>query len=74
MKKSHGIWHGLLMLVGCIVPMVLLVTLLGRRSAGASSNLWWVFLVICPLLHIFMMKGMMGGHKHEDEKRPSDSN
>lgn len=71
MKKGRGLWHGLLMMVCCLVPMLLLVMFIGRGS-GVGGGFGWIFLLICPLMHIFMMKGMMGGHKHDDNSDVKD--
>lgn len=61
-KHQHG--HGkhlLLMLIGCLIPIALI---LGMRYLNISGPVlsrfpFLLMLFICPLIHIFMMKGMM---------------
>ncbi|HCM88450.1 MULTISPECIES: DUF2933 domain-containing protein [Vagococcus] len=33
---------------------------------------WWLLLLICPLMMIFMMKGMHGGHGNHQEVSQED--
>lgn len=56
--------HSLLMLICCLVPLGILITLL---ALGLSSP--YVFLgviLLCPLSHLLMMwgAGKDGGHAH----------
>lgn len=74
MNKGRGLWHGILMLICCLVPMLLLVTFFTRGTGAAGGGFGWLFLLLCPLMHIFMMKGMMGGHKHDEDKDGQDEN
>lgn len=62
-KHQHG--HGkhmLLMLIGCLIPIGIIA---GSRYFNMGDQflskfpLFLMFL-ICPLMHLFMMKGMMG--------------
>jgi len=56
MKQNHL----LLMIVCCLVPAVLIV---GFLSFFKGSNYWsWLVILLCPLMHIFMMSG----HAHDD--------
>lgn len=57
--KQKGFLHGLLMMACCIVPMLALVVFLPQIKGAASGFNWsWLFILACPLMHIFMMKGM----------------
>ena len=69
-KKSHG-GHGLMMLL-CCVAMFGAFWFFGsfQGSEGGSWN--WLFLLLCPLMHVFMMKGHHG-HKHDDEKENNEN-
>lgn len=55
--------HLLLMVLCCAIPIILIIgfTLLFKRS---SNYLIWLIILLCPLMHFFMMKG----HKHGLEK------
>lgn len=71
MMKKKGLSHGLLMLVCCLVPMVALVAFLPQiRNSTSGFNWSWLIFLLCPLMHIFMMKGMHGDEKscHDNEK------
>lgn len=63
--KAHGKKHGLLMLLCCLIP-VMIVALLPRLgfNLGPLAKLapFAVFL-ICPLMHVGMMFFMMKGKK-----------
>ena len=61
-----GLKHMLLMLVCCLAPIgaIFLLNLSGYE--GAASYL--VFL-LCPLMHLFMMKGMI----HKKQETVSDN-
>lgn len=74
--KKKGFLSGLLMMACCIVPMLALVAFLPQIKSAASGsgfNWSWLFLLACPLMHIFMMKGMHGNgescHGKENEKK-----
>lgn len=59
--KKKGLLHDLLMMACCIVPMLVVVAFLPQIKSTASGLNWsWLFLLLCPLMHIFMMKGMHG--------------
>ena len=66
-KLKHN--HMLLMALACIVPMVILF--LAIQYLGLSrSYLYWFLLLLCPLMHLFMMKDMHKGHQgKEGEKK-----
>ena len=57
--------HGLMMLVCCALPLILLLG--ATYLFGLSkSELYWFFLLLCPLMHFWMMKDM---HKHGKEDK-----
>ena len=70
-KHQHG--HGkhmILMLIGCLIPILVIVALryfnIGANGLAKYSSLLFL---LCPLMHIFMMGGMMGRGKkscHEE--------
>lgn len=53
--------HGILMLLCCLLPIILLALV---PLLGIKSNVGLLFLLICPLMYIFMMKGMK--HNHDE--------
>ena len=51
--------HLLSMAICCLAPIVLIIGFLSLYKGG--GNYWiWLIILLCPLLHIFMMRG----HKH----------
>lgn len=51
--KHHN--HGLIMLVACLLPIVLIFIL---KTIYPESTAWsYLFILICPLLHIVMLIG-----------------
>jgi len=59
--NKKGLLHGLMMLVCCLVPMLALVLFLPQiKSISPSFNWSWLLMLMCPLMHILMMKGMHG--------------
>ena len=63
-KIRHN--HGLMMLVCCIAPLLILVGAVYLFGIS-KSYLYWFILLLCPLLHIWMMKDM-----HKDMHKPRD--
>ncbi|KJS88762.1 MAG: hypothetical protein JM58_00340 [Peptococcaceae bacterium BICA1-8] len=68
-NKKHGAFHGLLMLICCLAPILLLVLFapqLKSFAASGGTNLYWLFLLLCPIMHIGMMFFMKdkGGSCH----------
>jgi hypothetical protein len=71
-KKQHN--HGkhmILMLLCCLIPIILFGAVryfnLGSNGLGRYSSLLFL---LCPLMHVFMMGGMMGKGKqscHEEK-------
>ncbi len=62
MKRKHMFW----MFVGCIVPIVAVVALLaaGVRLPG---GLLLPLILLCPAMHLLMMRGAHGDHEHSDD-------
>jgi len=56
-----GIKHMIMMLACCLVPLGAMLLLKQIGYDGAAN---YLLLLLCPLMHLFMMKGM--GHKHQD--------
>lgn len=60
--------HTLIMVLCCLIPLVILAVLWAIGASG--SYLILGVILLCPLLHIFMMRGMHkesangGGHQH----------
>jgi hypothetical protein len=52
--------HMLLMILCCLTPIGLVWAL---NLAGYSGNLSYFMLFLCPLMHLFMMRGMKHGNK-----------
>lgn len=64
--------HMVLMLACCLIPLAGLgaVWLLGM---SANSVLFYGMILLCPLRHIIMMRGMMGGHEHSHEDHAAEA-
>lgn len=61
-NKSGNHRHTLMMILGCLMPLVILGIL---WFAGVSQNiLSFGILLLCPIMHFVMMKNM----KHENVK------
>ena len=56
--------HTLIMVLCCLIPLAILGVLWAIGISG--SHLILGVILLCPLLHIFMMRGMhkSGGHDH----------
>ncbi len=61
--KSAGLKHMAIMIACCVIPMAVLVSVFVFKIDLGTLGLFAVML-LCPLLHIVMMKGMMG-HQHK---------
>lgn len=61
-KKKHK-GHFWMMLICCAV-MIGGIFLIGRSGSG---NWGILFILLCPLMHIFMMKGHMGHNDHKED-------
>ncbi|HIH16316.1 MAG TPA: DUF2933 domain-containing protein [Candidatus Diapherotrites archaeon] len=69
-EKFSQVWqdHTLLMLACCLVPLLLLAAAL---YLGVNNDLlFFGFLLLCPLLHFFLMKDMhkQGGNETEGKE------
>ena len=53
--KRCGVKHLGMMLICCLVPLVVALTLKMFGYAGVAS---YLVLLLCPLMHLFMMKDM----------------
>lgn len=58
--------HTLLMLACCLIPLATLGVVY-LFHAGADSALFYGLVLLCPILHFIMMRGMMGGHAHHND-------
>lgn len=57
-KHSHS-KHMLFMILGCIAPLLLIYTLSLLNIGNKLTNkAYWIIFLICPIMHIIMMKGM----------------
>ncbi|MFA4936327.1 MAG: DUF2933 domain-containing protein [Candidatus Methanoperedens sp.] len=59
--------HTLLMLLGCLAPLVILGIM---WFAGVSQNiLFFGILLLCPVMHLLMMKNMKHGALNIENKK-----
>ncbi len=65
-KGKSGLTHWLVMLVCCAV-MLGAVFLIG--GPNIKGNWAWLMLLLCPLAHLFMMRGM---HNHGEDCHSSN--
>lgn len=56
--------HTLMMILGCVAPMALLAAIFVFNVPLGTVGLFLVMLA-CPLMHVFMMKGMGHGEQHK---------
>ena len=57
--------HWLMMLICCAVPLIILVVAV--YIFGLSNKyLFWFILLLCPILHYFMMKDMYKKHSTKE--------
>ena len=74
---SHGMGkHMLLMLICCLVPIGLIVAVgaLGISLGPLQPFVPYVIALMCPLMMIFMMKGMMQGTNDDHSHHHGDRN
>ncbi|MBE2199516.1 MAG: DUF2933 domain-containing protein [Anaerolinea sp.] len=62
MKRKH--WF--LMIVGCALPIIVLTAVFVWQLQFSSVLLWGIVL-LCPLVHLLMMRDHLG-HGHEDSR------
>jgi uncharacterized membrane protein len=67
--------HMLLMLICCLVPiaLILAVSVLGISLGPLSALLPYVLALMCPLMMIFMMRGMMQGQGADHSQHHVDA-
>lgn len=65
-KGNNHLW---LMLLGCLLPIVALGAIFLFNVPISNVLLIGLFL-LCPLLHLWMMRG--GEHEHDHQETPSD--
>ncbi len=56
-----GLKHALMMLMCCLAPLGIVLLLKQNGYDGAAN---YLLLLLCPLMHFFMMRGM--GKKHDN--------
>lgn len=56
MNRKSMLWF---MLLGCIVPIAVVV-MLPVFNVKLGNSLWWIIILLCPIAHIIMMGGMHG--------------
>ena len=66
MNKGLFSRHNLMMALGCIIPLLLIGIL---WAAGVSQNtLSFGILLLCPIMHLFMMKNMDHGARESHDR------
>ena len=62
-ERKHLSKHSVIMLLCCLVPLAIIAVL---WAVGVSEGyLFLGVLLLCPLLHIVMMRGTHGGGEHD---------
>jgi len=56
--------HLLMMAICCLIPIILIIGLLSLFK-GSSDYWFWLIILLCPISHIWMMKG----HKHSNSDK-----
>ena len=67
--KGAGLRHLAIMVACCVIPMAVLLAVFVFNVPLGTLGLVAV-LLMCPLLHIVMMRGMMG-HQHKTAETES---
>lgn len=76
-KSSHSSKHGLMMMLCCLIPILLIagLPLFGLGGKGEGSSTWLIF-ILMPLMHVGMMfvgkKRKKGDSSHEDKSKDLD--
>ncbi len=65
-KIRHN--HGLMMIICCGLPLLLLIGAVYFFGLS-KSYLYWFILLLCPLMHYLMMKYMHGDKKDGEDKK-----
>lgn len=68
-NHSHG-KHMLFMFIGCLAPILVIVILktFGLGNGAFAKSISSFGFLLCPLLHIFMIKGMMSNKDKQCHK------
>ncbi|MBI4759417.1 MAG: hypothetical protein HY783_10555 [Chloroflexi bacterium] len=72
MNHDHGMGskHLLIMVLCCLIPLVAFAAI-NFLGLPLNTVLYLGLILLCPLGHLFLMKGMMGGqHQHGDLRNP----
>lgn len=72
-KGHSGMGHGLMMILCCLVPLGVAFAL---KAMGYGAAAGYLVILLCPLMHIFMMRGMLKGKAgdHAKEAAVSEKN
>lgn len=67
--------HALMMVLCCVVPILILFSAVKVFGLG-QQWLFWGFLILCPLMHVIMMRHHAGKqeggcHAHQSRKSPA---
>lgn len=65
--------HGLMMIICCLAPLMILFVALKFFNVN-KNYIAWIILLLCPLMHFFMMKDMHKEHKTDDSTHNRDHN
>ncbi|NLI93322.1 MAG: DUF2933 domain-containing protein [Peptococcaceae bacterium] len=69
--NHKGFLHSILMMACCILPVVLFVIFAPQlKAASPNFNYSWLFILLCPLMHFFMMKGHSKEDCEKHDKKP----
>ena len=60
--------HAIMMVLCCGIPLLLLFAA-GYLFGISKSYLYWFIILLCPLMHIWMMKEMHGDKKDGKDKK-----
>ncbi len=47
--------HFFVMIASCVVPLVLILSIVNFVDIE-NTGLFWLFILLCPLMHLFMMR------------------
>ena len=59
-KEHSGLKHLGMMLICCLIPLMAAFLL---KQMGYSGMASYLVLFLCPLMHLFMMKGMLNNER-----------
>lgn len=62
--------HGLIMLICCLVPILLIFALI--KFGISSRGMFLLLILLCPLGHILMMRGGHHGHNRVEGGEKKD--